>query len=304
MSLNKIVVIGSSNTDMVIKADKLPEPGETVLGGNFMTFFGGKGANQAVAAARSGGDVIFITKIGKDLFGQQSLENYSKENIDISHIFQDINQPSGVALITVDKNGENSIAVASGANATLKIEDIQKVEDVIVNANVLLMQLEIPIETVEYAAKLANNSKIKVVLNPAPAIHISDELLSNVHVVIPNRNEAENLSGIIIDDWETAKKAANAISSRGVSNVIITLGSAGVFVKEGDHYYKIESTKVNVVDTTGAGDTFCGVFSVAISQGKSILQAVEVANIAAGIAVSRPGAQNSIPYWHELSQIN
>lgn len=304
MSLNKIVVIGSSNTDMVIKADKLPGPGETVLGGNFMTFFGGKGANQAVAAARSGGDVIFITKIGKDLFGQQSLENYSKENIDISHIFQDINQPSGVALITVDKNGENSIAVASGANATLKIEDIQKVEDVIVNANVLLMQLEIPIETVEYAAKLANNSKIKVVLNPAPAIHISDELLSNVHVVIPNRNEAENLSGIIIDDWETAKKAANAISSRGVSNVIITLGSAGVFVKEGDNYYKIESTKVNVVDTTGAGDTFCGVFSVAISQGKSILQAVEVANIAAGIAVSRPGAQNSIPYWHELSQIN
>ena len=301
MGFNKIVVIGSCNTDMVVTTDQLPKPGETVLGRNFKMFSGGKGANQAVAAARLGGNVSFIAKIGDDLFGKQSIEKFKNENIDVQHIFLDSHLPTGVALITVDQNGENCIAVASGANAALRPIHIEKVKDIIENAAILLMQLEIPIETVEYAAKLAHKKGIKVILNPAPAILLSDELLKSLYAVIPNKTEAEILSGIKIFDWDSAKQAANIISSKGVDIVVITLGENGALIKERSSYYSIPGNKVDVVDTTAAGDTFCGTFCVGISEGLAVQDAVILANKAASIAVMREGAQMSIPFREEIN---
>lgn len=301
MGFNKIVVIGSCNTDMVVTTDQLPKPGETVLGRNFKMFSGGKGANQAVAAARLGGNVSFIAKIGDDLFGKQSIEKFKNEKIDVQHIFLDSHLPTGVALITVDQNGENCIAVASGANAALRPIHIEKVKDIIENAAILLMQLEIPIETVEYAAKLAHKKGIKVILNPAPAILLSDELLKSLYAVIPNKTEAEILSGIKIFDWDSAKQAANIISSKGVDIVVITLGENGALIKERSSYYSIPGNKVDVVDTTAAGDTFCGTFCVGISEGLAVQDAVILANKAASIAVMREGAQMSIPFREEIN---
>mgnify|MGYP001007727137 CR=1 FL=1 len=300
MDLNKIVVIGSCNTDMVITTDRLPGPGETVLGRNFKMFSGGKGANQAVAAARLGGNVSFIAKTGNDLFGKQSIEKFKEEGIDARHIFMDSHLPTGVALITVDQDGENCIAVASGANAALKSTHIEKAKDIIENAAILLMQLEIPIETVEYAATLAHKNGIKVILNPAPATLLSDELLKSLYAIIPNKTEAEILSGIKISDWESTKQAANIISSKGVEIVVITLGEKGALVKDGPNYYSIPGNKVDVVDTTAAGDTFCGTFCVGISEGLSIEDTIKLANKAASITVSREGAQSSIPSRKEL----
>ena len=299
-----IVVIGSSNTDMVGKSDKLPVPGETVLGGIFSINQGGKGANQAVAIARMGGDVTFVSRIGNDSFGKDSLAMFDKENINKDYIFLDPDLPSGIALIMVDENGENCIMVASGANANLSTYDIDKAREVIENAEFLLLQLETPIKTVEYAAKMASQKGIKVILNPAPAAFLSDELLKCLYAIIPNAIEAEILSGIKITDWESAQKAADLISLKGVDIVIITMGSKGAFIKERDLYFKLPVEKNNVIDTTAAGDTFCGAFCVGISEGVSILDAAKMANFAAGISVTREGAQSSIPYRNEIPFLN
>lgn len=296
----KIVVIGSTNTDMVGKSEKLPVPGETVLGGNFSMNQGGKGANQAVAIARMGGNVTFVSKIGNDSFGKASQAMFYKENINTDYIFSDSDLPSGIALIMVDKNGENCIMVASGANASLSPHDIDKARDVIKNADVVLLQLEIPLKTVEYAAKMASQRGVKVVLNPAPATSLSNELLKCLYAIIPNTLEAEMLSGINITDWESAKKAADLISSKGVDIVIITMGSKGSFVKEGNSYFNLPAERKNVVDTTAAGDTFCGVFCVGITESLSIKDAAKMANFAAGISVTREGAQCSMPYRKEI----
>ncbi len=300
MNSKKIVVVGSCNTDMVVKSDRLPVPGETVLGGAFMMNPGGKGANQAVAIARMGGNVTFISKTGNDLFGRQSVEMYGDENIVTDYIFSDQHLPSGVALIMVDRNGENCIVVASGANGSLSPKDIEKARNVIENADILLMQLEVPMDTVEYAAKLAHEKGIKVVLNPAPAAFLSNELLKCLYAVIPNKTEAEMLSGIKVSDLETAKQAADIIAAKGVDKVVITLGSKGALIKDGDVYSFIPADKVEAVDTTAAGDTFCGAFCVGISEGLSIEDAVKMATKAAGITVTREGAQAAIPYRKEL----
>jgi len=300
MNTKRIVVIGSCNTDMVVKSDRLPVPGETILGGAFMMNPGGKGANQAVAVARLGGNVTFVSKTGNDLFGKQSIEMYNEENINTDYIFSDPNLPSGVALIMVDTNGENCIVVASGANASLSIQDIEKARNVIESADILLMQLEIPMQTVEYAAKLANDKGIKVILNPAPAAFLSNELLKCLYAIIPNENEAEMLSGIKVSDWNSAKQAADIISSKGVDVVVITLGSKGAFIKEGDTYHEVLVEKIKAVDTTAAGDTFCGAICIGLSENLSIEQAVRMANKAAGITVTREGAQAAIPYRKEI----
>jgi len=261
---------------------------------------GGKGANQAVAIARMGGNVTFISKTGNDLFGRQSVEMYGDENIVTDYIFSDQHLPSGVALIMVDRNGENCIVVASGANGSLSPKDIEKARNVIENADILLMQLEVPMDTVEYAAKLAHEKGIKVVLNPAPAAFLSNELLKCLYAVIPNKTEAEMLSGIKVSDLETAKQAADIIAAKGVDKVVITLGSKGALIKDGDVYSFIPADKVEAVDTTAAGDTFCGAFCVGISEGLSIEDAVKMATKAAGITVTREGAQAAIPYRKEL----
>jgi len=298
---NKIVVLGSSNTDMVIKSERLPVPGETILGGTFLMNAGGKGANQAIAASRLGGDVTFICKTGNDLFGNKSVELYKKENINTEFIFTDAELPSGVALITVDDNGENCIVVASGANFSLNKSDVDQAKDAIVNAGLLLMQLETPIDTVLYAAKIAKKHGVKVFLNPAPAQPIPSELISQLYMITPNKTEAESLSGIKVADWKSAKRAADKICELGVSVVVITLGSMGTLVKDGDQYYEIPvPVKVDAVDTTAAGDTFCGALCVGISEGLDIPDAVRFANNAAGISVTRMGAQSSIPYRKEL----
>jgi len=298
---NRIVVLGSSNTDMVIKSKRLPVPGETILGGTFLMNAGGKGANQAIAASRLGGDVTFICKTGNDLFGHQSLDLYGKENVNTDYVFEDDKLPSGVALITVDDNGENCIVVAPGANFSLNKSDVDKAKDAIVNAGLLLMQLEIPIDTVLYAAKIAKKHGVKVLLNPAPAQPIPSELISQLYMITPNKTESESLSGIKVTDWKSAKRAADKICELGVSVVVITLGSMGTLVKDGDQYYEIPvPLKVDAVDTTAAGDTFCGALCVGISEGMDLPDAVIFANKAAGISVTRMGAQASIPYRKEL----
>lgn len=300
MKTNKIVVLGSCNTDMVVKSSRLPVPGETILGGTFMMNPGGKGANQAVAAARLGGNVTFVTKTGNDLFGRQSIELYNDENINTEFISSDPDLPSGVALITVDGEGENCIVVASGANGSLSPADVKDAEKEIASADILLMQLEVPIETVEYAAKMAKKSGVKVILNPAPAQSLSNDLLSNIHMIIPNETEAEIISGIKVTDVESAKKAADMICSKGVDIVVITMGSAGALIKEGNQYHQIPALRVKAVDTTAAGDTFCGAISVALSEGKSLVDAIKFANQCSAITVTRMGAQASIPYRKEV----
>ncbi len=300
MQEKKITVVGSCNTDMVIKADRLPIPGETVLGGKFFMNPGGKGANQAVAAARMGGNVTLISKTGNDVFGRQSVSLYDAENIHTDYIFSDPNNPSGVALITVDANGENCIVVASGANANLKPDDIDKSIAEIERSHLVLMQLEIPIETVEYVAEIAHRKDIKVILNPAPARALSDQLLNNLYIIIPNRSEAEILSGIKVTDLEKARQAADIISAKGVNIVIITLGSEGALIKEYDQYHFVEAVKVEALDTTAAGDVFCGTVCVGLAEGKPVIEAVKMAAKASAITVTRMGAQSSIPMRSEV----
>ena len=298
--MTKILVIGSSNTDMVIKTKKLPVPGETILGGTFLMNPGGKGANQAVAAARLGGKVRFITKRGNDLFGNQTVGLLMRENIDTDYIVKDPNLPSGVALITVDATGENSIVVAPGSNGNLVKEDIPMSVFENDKTDILLLQLEIPLETVEYSAIAASEHKIKVILNPAPACLLSDNLLKNIWLITPNETEAEILTGVKITDIGSAEKAAVVMQQRGVKNVIITLGETGAYVKSDEFTGLIPGFKVVPVDTTAAGDVFNGAMAVALAEGKDLKEAVSFANKAASIAVTRMGAQASAPYRDEI----
>ncbi|HSZ33442.1 MAG TPA: ribokinase [Puia sp.] len=300
MSKPSIVVIGSSNTDMVIKTGHLPGPGETILGGTFLMNPGGKGANQAVAAARMGGNIIFICKTGADVFGKQSARLLQEEGIDTSLLISDPALPSGVALITVDKNGENCIVVASGANANLSSSDLLPALQVISESSLVLMQLEIPLETVSYVASFSFENNIPVILNPAPACALPDILLRNISILTPNKTEAEMLTGIRIDDIPSAKQAAQKIKGRGVKTVIITLGSKGALVFDKNVFTEIPALSVTAVDTTAAGDTFNGSLVVALSEGKNIIEATKYACKASAISVTRIGAQASIPFKWEV----
>ncbi len=296
----KIMVVGSTNMDMVVKATHIPVPGETVLGGAFFMNPGGKGANQAVAVARLGGNSIFISKTGNDIFGKQSAQLLDEEGINTLHILSDNTLPSGVALITVDQLGENSIVVASGANANLYPADLENALEEIGNADIVLMQLEIPIETVFFVAKYAAKRNIKVILNPAPAQVLSAELLNHIDIITPNKTEASMLSGIKVHNIESAKKAAKAIYSMGVKNVVVTMGALGAVICEEGKIHIVSAKKVEAIDTTAAGDVFNGALAVALSDGRSLINAVEFACEAAAISVMRLGAQSSIPYRNEL----
>lgn len=296
----KILVIGSSNTDMVIKTKTFPAPGETLLGGVFLMNPGGKGANQAVAAARLGGKVTFITKRGNDLFGNQTVGLLMREGIETDYIVKDPVFPSGVALITVDSAGENSIVVASGANGNLMPLDIPESIFTSGRFDILLLQLEIPMETIEYCAKMANDNGIKVILNPAPAQPLSDNLLRNVWLLSPNEIEAEEITGLAINDIESANLAAEKIMGRGVNNVIITLGETGAYIKSTEFSELIPGIKVKAIDTTAAGDVFNGALAVAVADGCDLKNAVEFANKAAAISVTKMGAQASAPYRNEV----
>jgi ribokinase len=300
LSSSRILVVGSSNTDMVVKLKTLPRPGETVIGGAFLMNAGGKGANQAVATARLGGNVSFICKVGNDIFGQQAVQLFEKEGIDASYIFTDTENPSGVALITVDEQAENCIAVASGANANLMPEDITSVEKAIEEADYVLMQLEIPMETVEYVAEMAFRNNKKVILNPAPAQSLSKMLLQHLYVITPNETEAEIITGIKITDLQSAAEAARSIANQGVPNVIITLGSKGALLYKDEAPIEIPAQKVEAIDTTAAGDVFNGALTLALSEGMDFVEAVRFACKAAAISVTRIGAQASAPYREEV----
>jgi len=297
---SSIVVIGSSNTDMVIKADHLPAAGETILGGTFFMNHGGKGANQAVAAARLGGNVIFIAKTGNDFLGQQATKIFEKENINTSHILTDPALPSGVALITVDKNGENNIVVAPGANDSLLPNDLIEARALFKNASVVLVQLEIPLVTVEFIAGQSTQAGAKMILNPAPARGLPDSLLRQLFVITPNEKEAGMLSGVEVVDLATAKEAAQKIIERGVQNVIITLGANGALVFSNGNFTHVPASEVTAIDTTAAGDVFNGALAVALSQGYDLVSATEFACKAAAISVTRLGALQSAPTHEEV----
>ncbi len=300
MSLQKIIVVGSSNMDMVVKTHHIPAPGETVLSGSFFMNPGGKGANQAVAIARLGGNITFISKLGNDIFGTQFTQLFNEEGIDTSFMLADEDQPSGVALITVDQAGENSIVVASGANAFLSVADIEPALNEIASADILLVQLEIPMETVNYVVQYAASKGIKVILNPAPANTLSPELLRNVDILTPNKTEAGMLTNMSVTNIETAKKAAKAICKQGVKNVIVTMGALGAILCQEGECSLLPVKEVEAVDTTGAGDVFNGALAVALSEGKDLDAAVVFANEAAAISVTRLGAQSAIPKRSEV----
>lgn len=298
-----IIVIGSSNTDMVIKAAKFPIPGETILGGEFFMFPGGKGANQAVAAARLGGKVALVAKIGNDIFGQQALQQFKNEGIEVKHVITDADHPSGVALITVDAKGENTIVVAQGSNGALMPEDLIQATPDIENAQIILVQLEIPIPTVVKATALAKRFGKKAILNPAPAASLPSEIFDGLYLITPNESEAEAIAGIRVTDLNEAKQAAEKIREKGVKNVIITLGSAGAYIQTEDGGKHIGTPKVKAVDSTAAGDIFNGALAVALSEGKNLEYAVTFANAAAALSVTRMGAQASAPFRNELTHM-
>ena len=298
--MKKIIVIGSSNVDMVVRTSHLPAPGETILGGEFFMNQGGKGANQAVAIKRLGGNLIFMAKLGNDVLGRQSVGYFKKEGIDTRYIALDEDSASGVALISVDDHAENSIVEASGANMLLNEQDVDKMLEEMCEGDILLMQLEIPLQTVEYAARKAFGKGVKVVLNPAPARSLPKELFRHLYMVTPNRIEAEMLTGIKIANDADVEKVAEEICAMGVKNVIITLGSKGCLIREEGVSYRIDAFKVEPVDTTAAGDTFNGALCVGLSEGMDLKQAAVMASKASSIAVTRMGAQSSIPYREEL----
>ncbi len=300
MSDSKIVVVGSSNTDMIIQLGKIPVPGETVLGGKFSIAAGGKGANQAVAAARAGGNITFIACVGDDMFGNQAVEGFIGDGINVEYIKRVENAASGVALIFVGKGGENSIAVASGANANLHPEDITDLKQVITKAQILVMQLETPIDTVTRAAQLAHEAGVKVILNPAPAQPLDDELLKMISIITPNEIEAELLTNIKVEDEISAGNAADVLLGKGIGSVLITLGARGVLLATGEKQELIPGFEVDVVDTTAAGDVFNGVLAVGLAENKPFDEAIRFANAAAALSVTKLGAQPSAHSREEI----
>lgn len=291
----RIAVVGSSNTDMIIKMPRLPGPGETLLGGEFSMARGGKGANQAVAAARAGGDVTFIACVGNDIFGEKALKGLTEDGIDVEHVYRDGLSPSGVALIFVDEAGENSIGVAAGANSKLLPRHIEKAASAIAAADILVVQLEIPIETVMAAAASAADAGVTVILNPAPGRGLDDELLKHISILTPNESEAELLTGIRVGDAKDADRAAGALLERGVNSAIITLGGRGAYARTQEMREMVPAFQVTPVDTTAAGDVFNGALAVALAEGADTLEAVRFANAAAALSVTSLGAQPSAP---------
>lgn len=298
-----ILVIGSSNTDLVVRTPRLPSPGETLLGGTFFSAAGGKGANQAVAAARAGANTTFVARIGQDDFGQQTRANLAQENINSDYVMSDPDMPSGVAFILVDEQGENSIVVASGANAALSPVQLDAAIHAFQQADICLLQLETPLETVLHAAHLANQTKTPVILNPAPAAQLPPEIWPLLYLITPNETETEILTGIAPNTDQEAQKAARVILERGVQNVIITLGARGALLVNKEQTLLVPAPQVTPTDTTAAGDAFNGALAYAVAFENDLPKAIQFACCAGALTVTKPGAQPAIPTAHEIGQL-
>lgn len=295
----RICVVGSSNIDLTFRTSRLPRSGETLAGQSFQIGFGGKGANQAVMAARLGARVTMVTRVGCDVFGEQTLHNYQQHGIDTTHVRRDAERPTGTATILVEDSGQNCILLVAGANAALSPEDVRAAASVLGECGALLCQLEVPIETTLEAFRLARAAGVRTILNPAPAVPLPDELLRLTDLCIPNETEAELLTGQRVTNSEEAKAAAAILKQRGVGAVLVTLGERGVVVvdEEGEH---IPGTTVRAVDASGAGDVFIGSLAVFLLEGLSLRQAARRANRVAAQSVTRPGTQASFPTRNEI----
>lgn len=299
---DKILVVGPSNTDMIIKLERLPTPGETLIGGEFATAGGGKGANQAVQCARLGASVILLARIGNDPFGDRSVEQFRKEGIDTSFIIRDNEHHSGIALIFVDKKGENMIAVAPGSNSFLSKEDVERAREAFRLSSILLLQLEIPLEPVSASVFLAKEEGATVILNPAPAQLLPQSVLVNIDILVPNETEAKILCGFSPEEDIPPQKLGELLLGKGVKQVIITLGAKGSLYMNEKEQFEVPAFKVESVDTTAAGDSFCGGLAVAMAEGKGIREAIRFASACAAISTTRLGAQPSLPYRKEVEE--
>lgn len=300
----KIVVVGSSNTDMICRVPHIPRPGETILGSDFLTVQGGKGANQAVAASRAGADVIFISCVGDDAFGQQSIESYRKDGIDTTHIKVQAGTHSGIALINVADDGENSIAVAPGANSHLLPGDIGDLMEVFKGAKIILVQLEVPLATVETVASVARSLGIPMILNPAPAASLSREILGSAAILTPNETEAALLTSRKTYTDNDIPLMARELFDMGIPVVLLTMGSKGVYLKSAGFDGNVPGFKVQAVDTTAAGDVFNGALAAALAGEMPLPEAIAFAQKASAISVTRMGAQPSAPYLNEILKFN
>ncbi|HCJ02685.1 MAG TPA: ribokinase [Raoultella ornithinolytica] len=298
----KLVVLGSINADHILNLESFPTPGETVTGHHYQVAFGGKGANQAVAAGRSGADIAFIACTGDDDIGERVRRQLERDRIDVAPVRAVNAQSTGVALIFVNAEGENVIGIHAGANAALSVEQVEAEKVRIAGAQALLMQLESPLESVLAAAKIAHQHQTTVVLNPAPARDLPDELLSLIDIITPNETEAEKLTGIRVENDDDAAKAARVLHEKGIGIVMITLGSRGVWVSHDGQGRRVPGFKVQAVDTIAAGDTFNGAFVTALLEGTALDEAIRFAHAAAAIAVTRKGAQPSVPWREEIDE--
>jgi ribokinase len=288
---------------MIIRLERIPQPGETILGGQFLSAAGGKGANQAVGAARAGGRVTFVARVGRDSLADQAIRGWREDGIIVKHVVRDATAPSGVALIFVAKDGENSIAVASGANGKFSVADVKAAHAAFAAADVCVMQLETPLASVEAAANLAFKLGVTVILNPAPARALPARLLKKISILTPNETEAALLTGIAVVDVASAKKAAEKLRADGVGIVVLTLGARGALVADERGTRMVPGFKVKAVDTTAAGDVFNGALAVALAEGKDLDDAVRFANAAAALSVTKPGAQPSAPRRLEIDRL-
>lgn len=295
----RICVVGSSNLDLIFRTARLPRPGETLAGQSFQLGFGGKGANQAVMAARLGAQVTMVSRVGSDVFGEQTIHNYQQHGIDTSQVRSDAEQPTGTAAIVVEDSGQNCILLVSGANATLSPEDVRAAAGIIGQCGILLCQLEVPMETTLEAFRVARAAGVRTLLNPAPAAALSEELLRLTDLCIPNETEAEMLTGQRVTSPEEARTAAEMLRQRGAGAVVITLGAQGVVIVD-ESWEHLPATPVRAVDASGAGDAFIGALAVSLLEGLPLRQAAQRAQQAAALSVTRPGTQASFPTRSEI----
>lgn len=300
----KVVVFGSFVVDLTGRTMSMPVTGETVMGSRFMMGPGGKGSNQAVAAHRLDADVTLVTKVGKDVFGTVATDFYKNEGMSTSYIFEDDEKETGCALILVDETtAQNEIVVISGACGNITPEDVEKSRELIESAGILLLQLEINMDAMRKVIDIAYEAGVKIVLNPAPASDIADEILQKIDIITPNETEAQVLTGVKIENKEDAKRAAAVFMEKGVKEVVITLGSMGAFAMNSEKSELIDRLSVNAIDTTGAGDAFNGGFVTALAEGKDLFEALRYANVTGALSVTRMGTAPAMPYRNEVDAL-